>query len=293
MSRQSRETLRAYFREGHRPTEDEFGDLIDSALNINDEGFSKTAPDGLRVTSLGESAALMSFYSPRSTGGAEWRLGFGDALNRLTFERPAVSGYTADPLVTIEGGDAVRPPRMGIGISEPRDELDVEGAIRSTGRRGAEILLPADGEFHPLAENLQGCNAFEVVAGVGDRHTGRFALVHAIAMNTYNPIWWEDLLPPFAKKRIRHTHAYYTRPSDRLQLRWAPQKAGADRTKGYGDDAVYQLQIRTRHDYRASQRGDGGKLSPSARDALVRAYVTRLWFDDMTGDTLPFEKAPK
>ena len=279
MSRQSRDTLKSYFREGSRPSEDDFADLIDSALNITDEGFRKTPPDGLRVASLGDSHALMSFYTPRSDADrAEWSIGLGEDFKRLSIHRPGVAGA---PLLTLapEG-------RVGVGKTSPQDERDVEGVIRSEGRRGREAQdriidgkadrLVADGQFHALTGDLHGVQAFEIIAGVGLPDTGRFALMHAIALNTFNPIWWDNLF--FAnKKRIRAHHAYYSRQVDRLQLRWVASEENP--TRGHGEQATYQLKIRTRRDYLAGKRVRG-EVKPDD-EVKIRAYVTRLWFDDM------------
>lgn len=283
MSRQSRETLKSYFREGRRPSEDDFADLIDSALNITDEGFRKTPPDGLRVASLGDSHALMSFYTPRSEADrAEWSIGLGDDFKRLSIHRPGLAGaplFNLDP----EG-------RVGVGKAWPQDELDVDGVIRSDGRRGREAQdrivdgkvdrLIADGELHALTGDLHGLQAFEVIAGVGLPETGRFALMHAVALNAFNPIWWDNLF--FAnKKRIRQHHAYYSRRVDRLQLHWVPSSDNP--TKGHGEQATYQLKIGTRRDYLAGKRVRG-EVKPDD-EVRIRAYVTRLWFDDMASHT--------
>jgi hypothetical protein len=269
MSRQSRETLKGYFQSGSRPTEDDFVDLIDSALNINDEGFRKTPPDGLRVKSLGDNHALMSFYTAKSQddAAAEWRIAFGEDFKKLAIQKPE----SAAPLLTLDPDG-----RVGVNTTEPQDELDVAGTVRAQGRRGQEVPgLVADGKYHPLTGDLRGLQALEVVAGVGLPDTGRFALVHAIALNTFNPIWWDDLLG--LKKRIRAQHAYYSRGSDRLQLRWAPTTEKV--TSGHGEKATYRLEIRTRRDYLAGRRSRG-ELAPG-EEVYVRAFVTRLWFDDM------------
>ncbi|HEX7944685.1 MAG TPA: hypothetical protein VF495_08475, partial [Phenylobacterium sp.] len=157
MSRQSRETLKGYFKADSRPTEDDFVDLIDSALNINDEGFRKTPPDGLQVKSLGDNHALMSFYTAKAQddAAAEWRIAFGEDFRKLTLEKP-----DSAPLLTLDPN-----ARIGVNTTEPRDELDVAGAIRSQGRRGQEVPgLIADGAYHPLTGDLRGCQAFEVMA---------------------------------------------------------------------------------------------------------------------------------
>lgn len=287
MSRRSRETLKAFFREGARPSEEHFADLIDSTLNINDEGFRKTPADGLRVQSLGDSHALMSFYTPKSDADrAEWSIGLGEDYKRLSMHRPGLVGA---PLLTLDPLG-----RVGIRTASPEAELDVRGTLRADGRRGREARdreeegkvdrLVADGEFHALTGDLHGCQAFEVVAGVGLRESGRYALVHAIALNTFNPIWWDNLFG--LKKRIRAQHAYYSRRVDRLQLRWvaAGDEAGGrdNPAKGHGEQATYRLMIRTRRDYLADRRGRDDV--PPEEEVRIRAFVTRLWFDDMAAD---------
>ncbi len=269
MSRQSRETLKAYFAKGRRPSEDEFADLIDSTLNIMDEGFRKTPADGLRVTSLGDNHALMSFYTPKSSDGrAEWSVGFDKSFDGLAIHRPATPDQ---PILALHPA-----ARLGVNTGSPQDALDVRGVARAEGRRGREVDgLIANGRFQALTGDLHGCQAFEVIAGVGLPESGQFALVHAIALNAFNPIWWDNLFS--LKKPIREHHAYYSRPADRLQLRWVA--ASDNPTRGHGEGATYSLQIRTRRDYQAARRTRGDLRENE--ETPIRAFVTQLWFDDM------------
>lgn len=306
MSQQSRDTLKSYFAAGRRPSADEFADLVDSTLNIQDEGFSKTPADGLRISSLGANPALMSFYSAASAGAeAEWVTAFAGGRRQFTISRPAAGDA---PVLTLDATDAdigedetdwrwavtgERPVRTRVGVNnpEPREALDVGGAIRSYGRIGHEVgPLLADGLYKPLTGDLRGCHAFEVVAGVGHRNTGRFALMHAIALNTFNPYWWYN---PFGiKRRIVHHHAYYSRPADRLQLRWTSKGPFAhDKAKRHGADGVYRLEIRTRRNYCDARRSTRGASDPG--QVYFRAYVTQLWFDDLREDWAPHPAAPK
>jgi hypothetical protein len=97
------------------------------------------------------------------------------------------------------------------------------------------------------------------MAGVGGRKTnGRYALIHAVALNAYNP---QGPIFNFLnlKKHIRPQHAYYRSRSDKLRLRWKS-----------GEGHAYSLQIKSNSDY-----GEG---------IQIRYYLTRLWFDeDMSG----------
>ncbi|HEY0437508.1 MAG TPA: hypothetical protein VGC92_12780 [Phenylobacterium sp.] len=282
MKHQPREVLKSYFLEGRRPTADEFGQLIDSMLNLNDEGFNKTRSDGLRITSLGDSKSLLSFFHPNANDYfAEWSMGFGSDRDQLAFHRPAPNeggdGPMPAPLLTLDArtsNGARAPRRVGVNTFDPQDELHVDGVVRAGGRRGIEKICPADGRFHPLTDYLTGCQAFEVVAGAGHKGSGRFALMHATALNAFNPTWWDNF--PFNKRPIRAQHAFYSRRADRIELRWVPHPG--EPSRGHGRSGLYRLEMRTRSSYIEADGSDGG----DGGDVQVRAYVTKLWFDDFS-----------
>jgi len=288
MTPRSRATLKKYFGPGARPSTDQFGDLIDSALIMDDEGFSKTVEDGLKIVTLGAANALVSFERPVSER-PEWSIGFLDGKSdQLGLKRGPLKSSSL-PMVAFEAGlataatngaNGAKPASaallrlnaqvgIGLGADPPRSALDVKGVVRADGRLGREVQVPADGKYHPITDELGGCVAFEVMAGVGSPGQKRFALMHALAMNTFNPSPWDNIF--FLKKRIRCRHAYYGRWSDQLQLRWAPSTDTDDPNKKYGDGARYVLQIRSRTDY----------ADPDARvpKPQITAFVTKLWFD--------------
>jgi hypothetical protein len=162
---------------------------------------------------------------------------------------------------------------VGIGVASPQYSLDVAGTICADGRIGRQwrTPAPADGKFHPITPVLSGCVAFEIMAGVsGVKTRGRYALLHAIAMNANNPIWWDDVFG--LKKRIRSQHAYYSRGSDRLQLSWLREedktREERDPNQVHGMDAKFTLNIRTR----ATYLDDDPSIT-------IKAFVTRLWGD--------------
>ncbi len=272
MPTRNRETLRHYFREGALPTQDHFADLVDSMLNMKDEGFRKTVEHGFEVYAPLGHDALISFFRDQSSGTALWEIGLSSAQDQLLIqsrESPRDDDVAAD--VTADAAPSADGPtapllcldahqRIGIATTAPQAQLDVAGTVRSSGRQGSlarrdDKPIPADGQWHDLTDDLEGCQAFEVVAGAGCRGAGRYGLVHAIAMNTYNPtLGLFDFLN--RKRGIRCTHGYYSRRCDRLELRWSGSS---------GAGARYRLQIRTGCSFGANIR--------------IQTQLTQLWFD--------------
>lgn len=247
MSKRDRPTLRKFFRDGALPTSEHYGDLIDSMVNRIDDGFDKTEREGLRIASLGTSPALISFYNGVGAAEAVWGFRHGRAPGTLQLQQAA----EAAPGLSLSPAG-----RMGVGTADPDWRLDVDGVARMRGRigvAGSEATVPADGRWHDITEPLTGCHGYEVMAGAGgEPGRGRYALVHAIALNAYNPrnpvLNWL-----FARRSIRSQGAVFGSYSDRLRLRWA------------GTTRSYRLQIRSNASF-----GPG---------IGIRYYLTRLWFD--------------
>lgn len=258
MTIRNRESLKSYFCDGALPTQEQFADLIDSMLNMSDEGFRKSVERGFEISAAAGYEALLSFFRDQDPDAPLWDVGFGGAQGQLriqTTREQAPGQNETVPLWCLDPSGQV-----GIGTTNPQDTLDVDGVVRSKGRRGgyarasAKPLL-ANGEWQDLSDDLYGCQAFEITAGAGQRGKGRFALLHAVALNTYNPtLGIFDFLN--RKRGIRCDHAFYARGCDRLQLRWHGS---------HGRNATYRLQIRSGCDY-----GQG---------VQIQAHVTQLWFD--------------
>jgi hypothetical protein len=260
MTIRNRESLRSYFTDGSLPTQAHFADLIDSMLNMSDEGFTKSVERGFEISAAAGYEALLSFFRDQDPDAPLWSVGFGGAQGQLLIrsnQPPAgdVSPDSVPPLWTLDPAG-----RVGIRHAQPEAALDVDGVVRSKGRRGSYARSPAvpllaNGQWQDLTDDLDGCQAFEVTAGAGRQGEGHFALVHAVALNTYNPTL--GIFDFFNRKRgINTTHAFYSRRCDRLQLRWQGT---------HGRNAVYRLQARTGCDY-----GNG---------IAIKAHVTQLWFD--------------
>lgn len=263
MSDIDREKLKSFFRNGALPTAEHYGMMIDSMVNKYDDGFEKDADGGLRVTSVG-GKTLFSF-SESAGGDVKWR---------LTNAKGSALSFRSIPAAGAHHHDAAPPPSLhlsstgpvGICNDNPKFALDVDGPVRSNGRVGAvpkredddeRTPVEADGEWHSITPILTGCHAFEVMAGVGgEKEAGRYALLHATALNAYNPTRWKPWRL-FYGRRIRSQAAVYGGFADRLRLRWL--------TVGKWS---YKLQIKT-----ASNYGTGTTTYP------IRYGLTRLWFD--------------
>ncbi|PSJ18962.1 hypothetical protein [Nitrosomonas supralitoralis] len=261
MAKKNRETLKARFKKGRMPSEDAFADLIDSALNLFDDGFERTPEDGFKIFQLGD-GKLISFYQKISTLSPMWFVRIDKTTTNLNFgneNNPYI--LTLKSVENVDtGSDEPSKVGVGININNPQFELDVAGTIASYGRIGrrGQLAVPADGEWHAITETLTGCEAFEVVAGVGGKDAdGKFALMHAFALNAYN-----------AKNHITYHQAHYGAKCNRLELRWE----NAENTENF----EYTLQLRVESFY-----GD---------NIWVKYHVTRLWHDPMMFES---EKEPE
>ncbi len=257
MTVRNRETLRSFFSAGKLPTQDHFGDLVDSMLNMSDEGFRKSADNGVEVSTPAGYDALLSFYRDQNLRSALWSVGYGGERDQLAFKAGGVAAQRGKPPVLALDTRG----RVGIGTADPQHTLEVAGVMACEGRvgayRGEDLPQPlADGEWHDLTGPLSGCQAFEVMAGAGRAGGGRFALLQATALNTYNPpSGWLRFFS--ARRPIRTQSVWYGQRCEQLELRWHGSS---------GRHASYRLQVRSKCDYGAG--------------IPIRATLTRLWFDD-------------
>jgi len=268
MAKQNRKTLRNYFGKGKLPTENQFADLIDSSLNLLDDNFEHTAKDGFKISAAGSQEELFSFYDGDNPQEPRWTLGLEGNRDELVFRRRNADSETQKhaPALSLSQG------RIGVNHNKPKTELDVNGVISAAGRQGTYTagLVPADGKWHDISGELEGCRAFEVMAGAGKITTGKYALLHAIALNVHHPEGW--LFNLFNhKRRIRCTQSYYRSIRDKLKLRW--NAVGRN-----GRNILYRLEIRTGSDY--------------GKEIMVQYSLTNLWFDPLMSKSQAQQQGP-
>lgn len=249
-TRHGREELKNFFRNGGLPSEKHFGYLIDSMVNREDDGFSKDEENGLHVSSSGTSKRLVTFY----TGIDEMEPLFHIDKNNQDLRGIQLQCAAGNPdgapeeencFFLQEGG------KFGIGKkNDPRYKLDVKGWVGMEGRMGTYSqrqgpgTVPADGEWHPILSGLDHCQAFEIMARTGKRGTGRFAIMHAIALSAYGR----------SRSRIRKTCAHYGFFWNKLSLRWK------------GSTHSNSLELRTNSNY--------------GKDIMIQYSIMRLWDDE-------------
>lgn len=250
MATQNRKTLKEYFRTGNLPTEESFADLIDSMVNIRNDGINRSHENGFCIVSTGNNDRLMSFFKEDDERNPVWAIELNNSENYLCIKKESTGEVDND------NNFIVITPSCNIGIKKklPSCELDVNGTIRSSGRLGSykckngkPLSFPADGEWHVLIDNLNGCNAFEIVAGVGKKRTGKYALMHAVALNIFGN-----------GGKINYTQSYYLERNDSIRLKWAGNKKG------------YKLLVRTMSDYGEVEK----------KTVTVKCTITKLWFDE-------------
>jgi hypothetical protein len=251
MAKKNRSTLKRFFREGALPSEDQFGDLIDSCLNTIDEGFDKTPENGFEISLIGDHERLISFFRTAAAKDVVWSINYDKEQDRLLITKPSAETDVPPAMTFTADG------RVGVKKISPDHELDVEGVVAAHGRIGGnpdrQKTISADGDWHNITGALYGCQALEIMAGVGSKGTGRYALMNATAINAFNPSGWIFNFLNL-KKKIKYHQSYYLARGNRIKLRW------------YGEGDEYRLQMKTHCDY-----GEGVK---------IRYYITRLWFDE-------------
>lgn len=260
MAKKNRKTLKEYFQEGRLPSQEHFSDLIDSTLNVIDEGFDKSPEEGFKVSQLGDSGKLISFFENIAVKSPLWSLALDPVTENLVFEgKPRNSGAGSQGAGGNDSTDVLSlspDGRVGVNKRAPGFELDVEGTVSSLGRIGGNAgYVPADGKWHEITEELEGCHALEIMAGVGERGSGKYALIHAFAVKAFG-----------ARGKITYHQAHYGSRCNCIKLGWK------------GKARTYRLQLRTRCKYKEGIH--------------VKYYITRLWFDPYMNDNRPPEGGP-
>ena len=236
MAKRNRETLKNYFRQGKRPSEKDFEDLIDSTLNTLDDGFSGSPQIGIGLAPHSQHGTIISTYRNPGDANPVWEIAIDKENGDLQFKRQ--QDEDSRKVFTLK----YDPENIN------SQEIVVEGTICSPARKGTYKTgtVPADGKWHDLLgeEKLlqEGCLAFEVVAGCGERNKGRYALVVATVLHCFG-----------SKPRIHMVRSHFGYFGHKIALRWVKIKGRF----------TCRLQIKTRSEY--------------GEDTVIQYQITNLW----------------
>lgn len=222
MGIKNRETLKNYFKKGGIATEKQFIDLIESSMNLVDDGISMKPKTGLKINPLGDSTKLISFFKKNAQKEAEFSLDINNGSDGLSFQNEK------DKTLFKLKKDG----KLGVNCDNPSYELEVEGTLGVKNRVGVfkRGHVPADGKWHSILSHLDGINVFEIVAvAKGKLKTGHYCVSHATALSTFGG--------RFSKSKIKNTTAYYAGYRDKIKYKWV------------GALHNYSLMIKTLRDY--------------------------------------------
>jgi hypothetical protein len=95
MPKQNRKTLRHFFEKGKLPTESNFADLVDSTLNMEDDGFSRTPENGVEIRLRGVTRRLLSFFDDPQKQKPDWAITSNPGAPNLNIARAGVTDTDA------------------------------------------------------------------------------------------------------------------------------------------------------------------------------------------------------
>ncbi|MEO1448182.1 MAG: hypothetical protein AAFV07_01575, partial [Bacteroidota bacterium] len=159
---------------------------------------------------------------------------------------------------------------VGVGTVKPAYRLQVSGLVAAEGRVGTfkSGHAPADGDWHTIIDNLQGCMAFEVMAHINDREDQRFALTHATLLMSSGKRG--------AKLRTESVLAgsrwFWGRFWNKILFRFRLNEALSKEA----NEPRYMLQVKTRTHY--------GNIAPNEPKQIFYR-VSRLWDEHYEKET--------
>jgi len=216
MSKHNRTKLKEYFEKGNVPKEEHFFDLIDSMVNIVDEGFDKTLDKGLALSPPNSNGYVASIYRNMEDNESRWSIRLEEGTEDLTFRQ--IDGNSVLAITQDE--------KIGVGTLHPEYQLHTTKTAGLYGRAGTfssgEVL--ADRKWHAITKPLTGCYALEVMAGFGTRNSRKYALLMANAVQCFGK-----------KRRIKRLQSWRGFWFRQIRIRWRNTKEGL------------VLQIRSRH----------------------------------------------
>jgi len=243
MPTHDREYLKAKFADG-AGTVDDYQDLIDSTLNIVDDGMEVHEEHGLIVNNRPNGIAI-SIKNPDNDNDPVWNLKVSDA---------AALQVGANEINVMEFGQEKVQVKTG---------LSVEGTIGVSSWKGeyAKGFANADGNWHTIEalRDLSSCQAFEVFAHINDEDDKRYALTKATLLMS-NGLKGQ-------KKEVASIQAgsswLWGKFFNKIKFKWVLDEDASKKA----DKERYMVQIKTRTHYGAAK----------GKPKQIFYRITKLW----------------
>lgn len=133
-NKRPRSALKTYFAKNAIPTEQQFGQLIDSGINQRDDGVYKNPGDPLAIEAAGDDTSLkrtVNFYLSFADADPAWSIALkarsvpaNPATARLGW---SVLDAVGTPRLTVDAASG----NVGVGTVEPKEKLEVAGRVRA------------------------------------------------------------------------------------------------------------------------------------------------------------------
>ncbi|MCT4616105.1 MAG: hypothetical protein N4A49_14675 [Marinifilaceae bacterium] len=238
MAKRNRATLKEYFRQGEMPSEEHFSDLIDSMVNIVDEGAENTSENGLCVHPINNEGRLIGFFKKITDKLPLFSFNLAKTTDSLVISRSDEQDEDKEDITFCIDSKG----RVGIGDEAKEYQVETTGMVGMAGRAGTFIrtVLPADGKWQNITNPLKGCWALEIVAACGNPKRNGFALAVGKVINCFGK-----------RPVIDIKQSWYGSNCKKLMFRWLKLKEGNI------------LQVKSRCDYHD--------------DTKIKINVSKLW----------------
>lgn len=218
MAIRNRETLKKSFQNGLRPSEEDFTNLIESMVNILDDGFSKNAQTGIRLAPLSkDKGTVMTFLQDISDEHSRWEVA---VVNSQDLKISKKTPREEQQLLVLKNDGTIE-----LGCEGKHVKIVGTLDVKQTKGSFIETSIPADGKWHDVSEDLEGICALELVAVYGKKNTGKHGVLVAQATHCFG-----------SRSRIRKIRSHYGSFGNRIMIRWVRSKSGT----------ACKLQLRTR-----------------------------------------------
>lgn len=221
MPKRTRQTLKESFKQGKRPSEQDFENLIDSTMNILDDGFSKSPETGMGLAPLLEKGTVLSVFRKTSDSKPQWEIAIEQQEGNLEIRKH--QDDKTIPVLTLKTNGSIL-------YGEEGKEALFSGRVTIPVREGVYAQsVPADGKWHDITGDLDGSQALEIVAVAGKKNSGKHAVLMAFATSCFGK-----------HGKIKKIRSYYGQYGYKICIRWRKSEEGENQCR---------LQLKTRFHY--------------------------------------------